>query len=259
LGIITEYRLEEKYNHNILSVIFDSDSFFYGISDVNNQLKLASKFRLEGNAVDEISSIIQNENLSDHYYSAVNIYSKLPNFSFIPANEYQYGMERDIISNAFPLENEEIGMEICSEDNLHIIHSYSQLYIKAFEPLTKDAQFRHLSLAYIQNIREDGVFVNVLDGELIIMVRKNTNFTFYNQFNTPTNDDQLYFVMLTYHQLSLDPLKDHLYLHGDKIQVEEFKVMVSDYVANVEDSTLGFLNVEGGSDIIDLYLASICE
>ncbi len=220
---------------------------------------MACKYQLGEDAVSEIANIIEQENLANHYYSAVNIFSKLPSFSFIPANEYQYGMEGDVIANSFPIYHHEIEMEICSEENLNIIHAYNKEFLDAFEGLKKEAQFRHLSLAYIQGLRKDGIYCNLLDESIIILVRKGGRFIFYNQFAVNQSDDYLYFTMLAFNQLNLDPNHFVLHLHGQEEKVVSFKLTVEEYVVNVREMVLGFTNMEEKMDLVDLFLAAVCE
>lgn len=240
-------------------MIFDSDSFFYGVSDVQNNLMIACKYELGEDPRKEISDIIVRENLADHYYSAVNIYSKFPLFSFIPAPEYYYGVEEKVAANSFKVENHQLGMDVCSEENLHIIHGFESGYDVAFSAFKNDPHFRHVSLAYLQNIKEDGVYVNVLRKEVIILVRRNGSFVFYNQFTAKTLEDYLYFIMLAYDQLGMNPSLDRLYYHGDGEKISALKELLAGYVADLRPFPMGFENVENTLDTVDLYLASICE
>ena len=150
MGIITAYRLEEKFQHNILSVIFDSDSFFYAISDVNGNLQAAVKYALEGKVEEEIPAIIKKENLADHYYSSVNIFSISDKFTFVPSSEYSYGDEEAFISNSFQADSGGITVDQCSTERLHIIHSYDEIFDTALSSLKTESNFRHISLAYIE-------------------------------------------------------------------------------------------------------------
>jgi len=259
LGIVSEYRIEEKFKHNILSVIFDSDSFFYAISDINNKLNIAVKYRLEEDAIVEIPKIIAKETLGDHYYSSVNVFSKSKTFTFVPVNEYNYDGEDAFLKNSFPFNDEDKSVDFCSRERLHIIHTYPNSYVDAFSSLKDDLKFKHLSLAYLEGIKKDGVFVTLYEKSLILTVRKNGQVAFYNQFPAPSLEDRMYFVMLAYDQIGLQTNEFQLFIDGKVSLKDELKLALSDYVENVEEDLPVFSNLGASSDLRDLYLASICE
>lgn len=259
MGIISEYRLQEKFKHNILSVIFDSDSFFYAVSDLDNNLNLAVKYSLENDPYGEIPSIIQKETLDQHYYSTVNIFSKIDKFTFAPSDEYTYGDERAFIKNSFKSKSHLVGLDLSAKEHLTVIHGFDQSYQKAFDALSSEQNFRHLSLAYIEGINLDGVHCTIYDKSLIVLVRNKGRFLFYNQFRAVTTEEKMYFIMLTYDQLNLDPLTTKLILGGLKEQVNSLSSLLSTYLAKIEETVVTFSNIENSGDLQDLYLAAICE
>jgi hypothetical protein len=260
LGITSEYRILEKFKHNILSVIFDSDSFFYAISDLNNNLNLAVKYQLEEDPLVEIPVIIKEETLDQHYYSSVNIFSKIDKFTFVPSSEYTYGDEQAFIRNSFKSESDHFGLDLSAKEHLTIIHGFDQSFQKAFSSLISGQQnFRHLSLAYIEGIDEDGVHCSVYKDSLIIFVRNQGQFLFYNQFKAVSIEEKMYFVMLTFDQLNLDPNASKLVIDGSKEYVDSLKLMLSDYLAKIDVVSNSFANLDNVTDLHDLYLAAICE
>ncbi|GLR16271.1 DUF3822 family protein [Portibacter lacus] len=243
----------------MLSVIFDSDSFFYAVSDINNNLKIAVKFQLEEDPITEIPRIIAEESLADHYYSAVNIFSRSSKFIFVPNAEYSYGTESTFIQNSFELTNDEVNVDLCSSERLNIIHAYPKAFQKAFHSLKSENNFRHVSLAFIEGISEDGIHISVTPYGTTILVRNNSLFVYYNQFQTETAEDSLYFVMLAFDQLGLDPERDKLFLDGTTDRKDELKELLKNYVVNISTAPGKFSNMSDSEDLMDLYLASICE
>ncbi len=220
---------------------------------------MASKFHLDEEPFKQIPQLILNENLQNHYYSTVNIYHKGPKFSFVPASEYKYGIEQNVIRNSFDLSGEEVSVDLCGDENLHIVHAFDTNYYDVFRDLQNDVYFRHISLAFIQCIKQDGLYVQVTDKELILLVREKGRFLFYNQFQASTLEDYLYFTMLAIDQLQLDARSVNVILDGSKSIVSEFSSLLGKYVVNIRASEDGFLNLEDSTDIMDLYYAAICE
>lgn len=220
---------------------------------------MAVKYQIQGNPFLEIPRIIKEEDLSNHYYSTVNIYSKCSKFIFVPNAEYSYGTESVFIQNSFPINNEEINVELCSQERLNIIHAYPQEYQEAFADLKTENNFRHLSLAFIEGIKSDGVYVSISSQSITILVREGGKFLFYNQFDTSTIEDCLYFIMLTYDQLGLNPEQHKLILDGVEARKSELKDLLSNYIVHISASSECFTNMDFPEDLMDLYLASICE
>lgn len=240
-------------------MIFDSDSFFYAISDIKNHLKIAVKYDLDGDPLSEIPRIIDKETLANHYYSAVNVYSKINKFTFVPSSEYSYGNESAFIRNSFDHHNEEIGVDFCSKEGLNIIHAYPELYIEAFKKLNADIKFRHLSLALIEGLSKDGIYVTLYKEAMIIVARKDGKFAYYNQFATASLEDRMYFIMLTFDQLNMDTQNYPLFIEGSSDLKKELCHALSDYVENFGSNVQNFPNIDFENDLGDLYLASICE
>jgi hypothetical protein len=257
LGIIAEHRLKEKFDHNILSVIYDTDSFFYVVSDLHDNLLSAVKFELGDNPAIEILDIINEENLSNHYYTAVNIYSSSDLFSFVPIDEYEYDKEEVFIKNSFDKEEHEISVNVCNKERLHIIHRLDKDLMESLDALIGEDTVKHFSLACIESISNNGLYVFLVNKKIIIHVRKKDEFVFYNHFKISTAKDILYFVMLVYQQLDLD-LENHIcYVSG--INTTRAEHLLTNYIRNVMPLELNFKNLSKGLDVVDLYLASICE
>jgi hypothetical protein len=226
---------------------------------VNNRLNIAVKYELEGDPFSEIPTIIEKETLDQHYYSTVNIFSKINKFTFVPTDEYNYGEETAFIRNSFGESKDQIGLDLSAKEHLTIVHAYDQSFQLAFSELSNNQNFRHLSLAYIEGISEDGVHISVYKHSIVILVRQDGMFRFYNQFNAVSTEDRMYFVMLSFDQLDLDPAMTAIYLNGENEYVSDLQALLAPYVANFRPNMSSFDNVELSEDLQDLYLASICE
>ena len=257
MGIRTEYRLKETFDHNILSVIYDADSFFYVVSDLQNQLISAVKYEIEGNSSEEIKEIIRKENLSDHLYTEVRIFNRLNDFTFVPVNEYDYKNEDAFVRNAFDSTSQQRSIDLYSGERIHIVHESNDEILEALSSITGNRSVNHVSLAWLESIHEDGLYAFKDKGFLSIFVMQNDQFQFYNQFSIKTSQDALYFIMLVFQKLNLDVETFRIYVEG--LEVEELKQTLKDYIVNVDSTSMGFSNIEDSSTIFDLYLVSICE
>ncbi len=259
MGITLEYRIKEDFNDKILSVIFDADSFFYCVTDHNNNLCSAVKYQLESNPLKEISEIIKKESLQNYFYTSVNIFSKRPSFTFIPMDEYNYEHETSFAKNAFCAKNGKIIVDLFDEERIYILHEIEFGFQESLSLILNENRVKHVSLAWMEAIKEDGIYVFYEDILVSILVRRNNKLLYYNQFSISTVHDAFYFILLSWQQLDLNNDNFEVFLDGTCKQIPELKLLLSKYILKISTFRGGFANVSSSSDILDLYFTSICE
>lgn len=259
MGIIAEYNSKKYLNNNNLSAIFDSDSFFYALSNEKHELVKSVKYALEGNIEDQILQIIQDEKLLNYSYKRINIFSKSSNFSFVPDSEYKYDSEQVFIKNGYNAGEGATVVDIVDSAGVRIIHERSALRFSNLLGISEDKQIKHLSYAWLNLCREEGVHVFFGYDQLSILVVKDGQFHFYNQFYHAGVEDAFYFVMLAFDQLNLAAEVTPIYLDGSNAQKTELSNLLGEYVRTVSKYDGGFTNLKDSSDFLDLYAISICE
>ncbi len=259
MGIIKEHRLNNKFNNNILSVIFDTDSFFYSVSDKDHNLYLAVKHGLEKNPFEEIQAIIKNEQLHLFDYAAVKIYSKFQQFTFVPSEEVSESGLEVFVNNAYKNQSNPILLDHNRTEQIDIIHSIPEPLIRVFHLLTDEVSVRHLSTAWIDMCKKDGMYVYLYEHDFSILVTKNDEFVYYNMFDYTGKEDAFYFIILGFQEFEMDPDIDYIFIDGMSSQKNDLIEVIQNYIKNISRVRRGYNNLSNSSDILDLYAASICE
>ena len=258
MGIEKEYRLSNKFEQNILSVIFDADSFFYAISNHKQELISAVRYNIDIDPVKEVKEIILKEQLDSIDFSTTKIFSRRPFFSFIPLEEYNYDEESSFIRNAFPSRSGELTVNAFEEEGINILHEYENGFTESLSQIAKNSNVQHISIAWMKGITKDGIHVLYEKSHLSIFVRKKQKFIYFNMFKLSSMQDAMYYILLSYKQLELSAREFPLYINGDLESRHELLALLSNYVMNIITSKKGFVNIEDSSDIFDLYLVSQC-
>jgi hypothetical protein len=259
LGIIKEHRLNNKFNNNILSVIFDADSFFYSVSDKDHNLYLAAKHSLEIDPFEEIQQIIKKEQLHLFDYAAVKLYSKFHDFTLLPSEEVKGKDLKIFAKNAYSNQSIPVLLDHNRSEDIDVIHSIPEPLVRVFNLLTDNVKIRHLSNAWIDMCKNDGMYVFLYENDFSILVTKNGDFVYYNIFDYAGKEDAFYFIMLGFQEFELDPDADYIFIDGISGNKNELIEMIQNYVKNISRIRRGFNNLGDSSDILDLYAASICE
>lgn len=259
MGIIKEHRLNNKFNNNILSVIFDADSFFYSVSDKDHNLYLAVKHSLEKNPFEEIQQIIKQEQLHLFDYASVKIYSKFNQFTFVPTEEVKGKDVNIFVKNAYSDLSLPVLLDHNRSEEIDVIHSIPEPLIRVFNLLTDNVKIRHLSNAWIDMCKKDGMYVFLYESDFSILVTKNDEFVYYNIFDYAGKEDAFYFIMLGFQEFEMDPDTDYIFIDGISSNKNELIEVIQNYVKNISRVRRGYNNLSDSSDILDLYAASICE
>lgn len=260
MGIIVEHHLSKKFDNKKLSVIFDSDSFFYSVSDFGFNLYTAVKHVFDSaDAISALDEIITKENLSNREFSKVNIFSKNKHFTFIPKTELDVSNLIPFTGNAYSSYNGDTQLDIYKPSELAIIHEYPPQFGKVLEKLTPNPLIRHLSQAWLSLCQTDGMYLYMNMTDISIHIVKNGRFVFHNIFNISNQDDAFYFAMLGFQEFSLNVDVDYIFLDGCHPEKSDLGEMLSNYISNISSIQRGFNNIETSSDILDLYAVSLCE
>ncbi len=258
MGIVQHYSSEIKLNNHTLSVIFDTDSFFYSVSSSDKQLLEAVKFDFDDDleqgiakCLDEISEISE--------FNEVKIYSANNQFSFIPSSEYSYNVEKLFSRNSFRSFDQILSVDSSIIESVHVLHEYSAVFHELLSPIISKAKIRHLSLAWLSLIRTDGLFAYYEERKLTLLHRASGKLVFFNQYKIGSSSDALYFILLCYDLLKLDREDHKLYLNGSAEGLTKLTEELSDYIRHIVSFEVGFSNVKDREEFMDLYAATICE
>lgn len=243
----------------MLSVILDSDSFFYSVTNEKKKLLSAVKYELDSDPVNEIKQIILDEKLDEYSFARTNVFSKRPFFTFVPVAEYSYDQESSFLKNAYESRGGETALNIVEKERIHILHEYEKGFAEAIRDINNSDAIQHISIAWMKNAQRNGVYVYYEDSKLSIYVRADERFQYFNLFNLNSIEDALYFIMLSYNQLKLSELSFPLYLSGFSSDLDQLMQMIRNYIANVSFWNVGFENIDDNRNIVDLYIAAQCE
>lgn len=247
---------------DLLSAVIGADSFFYGLFTKDNELLECQLYPVDSFDNKELISKIKQDIYSTDGLDVRVCYSGKP---------YLHSQKEDAgqLVNYFPAFQNKSNFEDQLTDQ-NIVVDYGQTkdqtaFLK--EVLGETHSEYHISTVlanYYYPYSSDKLVALIDKGKLHMMYANDQSFKYYNQFVCEHENDYLYFVMMAFKELGLDPKTTTLELSGRMDTESPIYKMLRGYVQNVELSTSSILDVKDlrykrkQHFYQDLFATSIC-
>jgi hypothetical protein len=169
--------------------------------------------------------------------------------------------------------NDTIKIDTLVSNEAKCIYATSHHIIDEIESCLPTATIYHSSTGLIQNFSTNfdksttNIFLHIYNQNISLTVIKKGALQFYNTFSFKASADCLYFVLLVYKQLGLQPQKTPLYVVGELVEESEIHQLLHKYIKTIK--FVGFPNFYTfGSNLkeelpsnffFDLYSLKLCE
>lgn len=256
MGITTEYNTERNItNKDVLSVIYDSDSFFYVVTDSSGAAGHAKKYSIQDD--EDFRSWIERE-FSGQNFAAVHLFAATDDFTFVPNALEEVTYAADYVYNMLDIQEEDYEVMSNKLGDREVHFAVDTDMVEIFHRVFNNSEMHHISESVLRWEQTDGLTALVYAEKLHVSVRKEGNNVFYNHFDIQTVEDGLYYISLAFQQLECDPRGFRVTLLGEQESCASLLQLLKKYCAHAEYKNLAFPNMEDATDISDLYLVSQC-
>ena len=247
---------------DILSAVIGADSFFYGLFTSGNRQLETGYYRIE--SFEDQATI---DKIKSDLYGTDQLVKKIA-YSGKPYLHSPQG-QNDGITAFFPaFQNKVSDTDSFTDENVVVDFGMTKDQSTFVEKvLDKEVTKFHIStvLANYYYPYSNPKMVAFFDHEKIhLTFAKNQKFVYYNQFHCKHENDFLYFIMLAYKEMCVDPDTVPLEISGKVEQDVAMIDLIKGYVRNVDFMNSSILEV---SDLrfkakqhfyLDLFATAIC-
>ena len=252
--------IENKKEIKELSVVLYTDSFFYGFWDNQDILVKSGRSSLKN-----LKSFLSDLNSEGFPLNIVRIMSTVKPYVHVgqedyvkeDASLYFKGLFRKKRLNTLKLTKDTFVAE-----PIHTLHYVVGDLNKFTKSMSIPVKIGHISTAmanYAFLIEKD--FISYIsDNTLHLAFRKEDNFQFYNQFECYHKEDFLYFYMLAFYGLDLDPEQQDVFIGGGIDETSPLFKLLNGYLPSIQlgENALQVESIFPKHYYFDLYLCKSC-
>lgn len=167
-----------------------------------------------------------------------------PKFALIPESIYNKNNAEDIFFYSNELKsNEKLFTNYIPSAKVYMIFAIDSLFAAETENAFKELVHIHAGTALIEVLmkmksenEKDDVIINLENGFLQLIIRRNNKLHYYNIFKYKTTEDILYYTLYSSEQNGSDPHKDNFYLSGINEDRHIFIDLLKKYIKNLHIS-----------------------
>lgn len=232
----------EKYH---LSVEILNTSILYTLF-CTEELKYIYFKRVSYNSqnTDELIKYLNKEYLLKKEYSTSTISYSSDTLTLIP-NEYYLDNQKEKVLGFIEDNTGDIKSEDIHQIDAKIIYSINkklQNIIKEIQPQIIEKHTTNILIDQLirqyNTLEEKSAFLFVQDSSIQIIVLNRDKLLFQNTFPIDSEIDILYYTLLSYEQLKLDPENTKLYLYGNTKKGDKIYSVLYDYIRYVNIGNL---------------------
>lgn len=266
-------RLTDTYN---LSVLLGVDRLSYLISNQQNQVIALRAYQWEGEgAVGMVQQVLLEDSILREKYKAVRVGVFSSKFALVPEVLFDQEQQVTYLAQTARLNQ---GDEVLSDRVLSLkarnIYAYELAPLQLMREQWGDLQVVHSSTGLIQNFVQNfdsssskNIFLNIYNQHVVITVVEQGQLLFHNIFSFKASPDCLYYILLVYKQLGLNPNKHPLYIVGELVEDSEIHKLLYKYIKTIHFVNLPNFYVFGSrlkesfpqNFFFDLYSLKLCE
>ncbi|NNE27784.1 MAG: DUF3822 family protein [Saprospiraceae bacterium] len=252
--------IENKEKIKELSVVLYTDSFFYGFWD--NQDILVKSGRASIKELQSFISSLKSETFPLNMVrimSTVKPYIHIAQEDFVKEDVKHYfkGMYRRKRLNGL-----EFTQDTFVAEPIHTLHYVLGDLSNLTGSIDAAVKLGHISTAmanYAFLIEKD--FISYIsDNTLHLAYRKGDNFQFYNQFDCYHKEDFLYFYLLSFYGMGIDPQEEEVFIGGGIDDTSPLYKLLHGYLPSIQlgEDALQVDSVFPKHYYFDLYLCKSC-
>ncbi len=250
---------ELKYNKLKLSVVFDTDSFFYSLINEQGDLVEEMRFSSVKDGFEAVGLFLKKVDKSAF------VFSGLP-FAHIPYDDFDAKSIRTYLDHLAYVDSESVyHFDKVFEQAIFTCYAINGELSGYLNALPQKVEINHISSAlvrYVSQNQEIQLFSVVEKRRLHAVAMINGQLKIYNQYRANNAEDILYFTLLIYSQMGLDPNKDTLWLSGEITKDSALYNKLYQYIRNVEFVDIASSFKVPGSlpahRYMDAYVGSLC-
>lgn len=259
-----------QYN---LSVLLGADRLSYLITNAENKVLGLRSYKFAG-LLHPIEHLLKEDVIFNSSYGTtkVGVFSK--QFTLVPTALYEADTQKSYLETLVQLpEQAAVLVDDWSAVAAKYIYATSSNLISEIQTAFPQATIFHQSTGLVTNFSTNfdkttsNIFLSVQDHTVNITVLDKGELIFHNIFAFKASADCLYFVLLVYQQLGLQPTKNPLYVVGELVEDSEIHQLLYKYIKTIK--FVGFPNFYTfGNNIkqelppnffFDLYSLKLCE
>ncbi len=243
-----------------LSVVIDTDSFFYGLFNGNDLIETK---RLDDFDPFKDSHWNPAELLpSDHRFDSINLTIVNDNYLFFTSYP-----DIEQLRNLTLFENKKIFVDKFTDKNVFIAFGVDRQMINKFDDYFGDYSLQHFSTLLAQlYLYKQGTILHAHFGNDSVHLyhQENNKFVYYNQFCCRSEKDFLYFIAAAEKELNLKLDNQTLYVSGMISQDSKLFELLEAYIYNVIPYTNIPIELPANERnlsrhfYLPLYLSSLC-
>jgi len=259
-----------------LSILLGIDSFFYLIYDQFKNVLFLKEYELptNGNRKAALQNILINDKQLQLPYGKIKLGHTGTLFCLIPNKLYNGEVSRPYLEKVCDLPSEHLAfVDRLSTLKVNNVYSISELDYNVLSSYFPMAGHYHILSALILGakamsilLEEQTLFINVDKKLIVILLFDKEKLTFANFFKFSNPNDFLFYVMLVFEQLGLDPETLSVQISGKIVQKSKEFELLYRYIRHVQliPSPSYFHLSQEFSDInqhayFDLFSLNLCE
>lgn len=228
-----------------LSILVGMDSFSYMLQHPERGMHWYRSFALDdstGDHFDHLEKLLRGEVALQRTFGKIQVACQFPYFTVIPERLFRKGEERSYLEHLTDLkESDEVLSEALPPAKGHMVyHIPGRVYqlLQRFLPGNSLHHFSSLYINHFGNLHFTGsgehVYLHITSNRLYALHFREGQLNFQNTFTFQSSKDCIYFVLLIFDQLQLDPQSTQVHLGGQLMTDSEIYRLLNRYLAKLE-------------------------
>lgn len=252
------------------------DRLSYFISNQENQVLGLRAYQLAENPTQTaFKQLFIEDNVIRENYKAVKIAFFSPRFSLVPTPLFDANSASLYLQQTTNVQTtDKVLYDVLENIKIANVYSYEEQQVKNVLEHFPNAKLCHSSTGLLANYithfdsnNSKNIFLNIYGHHVVITVVEHSQLLFHNVFSFKASPDCLYYVLLVYKQLGLNPQKHTLNVMGDLTVDSEIHKLLYKYIKTIQfvnrpNFYVFGLKVQEGiaqSLFFDLYSLKLCE
>lgn len=229
-----------------LSILLGVDRLSYLVSDAQQQLLALREYQLPlNNQTTVLQQLLLDDQLLQSHFNSTTVGLFSTRFTLLPEALFEPDQAQRYLQTLVTLEEDD-RLLYEKVPALEAINNYAVASpaLSILEEQLNNIQCCHLSSSLLQyfltqfdNTAPKSIFLHIYRQHIALTVVDQGQLLFHNWFGFKASPDCLYYVLLVYKQLGLQPQKHPLYLSGELVMESEIHQLLHKYI-----KTLHYIN-----------------
>ncbi len=241
---ITNNIFEEDFNKSQthtynLSVLLGMDRLHYLVASQDNRILGVRTCTFTPQA-NPIQQILKEDTILNNSYRSVKVGLQTNNLTLLPTSIFREKEAADYLAKTTNYNDNEEVMSVPLDEDIMSVFSFPKSLLAdlsiGFQSTQIYPVLKGLYANYKQNFDKTtrNVFLHVLGNTVQITVLQQQKLLFTNSFEFKASPDCLYFVLLAYKQLGINPQNEPLYVSGEIVEDSEIYKLLFKYIKTIK-------------------------